>query len=66
VIQTAGLGFVTGVRSVDSDSTVDFKGETPTPVQMASNGDFGNWDLGNDYSEDIDWQEWDMMFSGIA
>ncbi|KAH8152046.1 uncharacterized protein LAJ45_04040 [Morchella importuna] len=66
VIQTAGLGFVTGVRSVDSDSTVDFKGETPTPVQMAGNGDFGNWDLGNDYSEDIDWQEWDMMFSGIA
>ncbi|RPA99052.1 hypothetical protein L873DRAFT_1685081 [Choiromyces venosus 120613-1] len=28
--------------------------------------EFVNWDLGNDYSEDIDWKEWDMMFSGIA
>lgn len=28
--------------------------------------DFGNWDLGNDYREDIDWKEWDMMFSGIT
>lgn len=61
-IQTSGPGFHVGSRSVP-ESAIDFTGETPTHPDHA---DFLNWDLGNDYSEDIDWQEWDMMFTGIA
>jgi hypothetical protein len=28
--------------------------------------EFGNWGLGNEYSEEIDWREWDTLFSSIT
>lgn len=63
VVQT-DMRSVADSSSTEPESAVEYAGEAS--AQQLEQVDIANWDLGNDYSEDIDWQEWDMMFSRIV
>lgn len=64
VVQTDMMS-IAGSSSTEPESAVEYAGEASIqPLEQVV--DISNWDLGNDYSEDIDWQEWDTMFSRIV
>lgn len=61
----ADMMSIAGSSSTEPESVLEYAGEASVQL-LEQVVDISNWDLGNDYSEDIDWQEWDMMFSRIV
>ncbi|KAG0641408.1 hypothetical protein HOY80DRAFT_1112732 [Tuber brumale] len=59
--QQVGSGTAPAAAAGGMAGMAGFKLQT-TPGECAE----FNWDLGGGYSEEINWEEWDMMFSGIT
>ncbi|PWW73644.1 hypothetical protein C7212DRAFT_216764 [Tuber magnatum] len=61
-VQEGGVPRPAGSATVPTAAADGMPGMPGLQVALGEYTEFANWDLGNDYSGEIDWREWDSLF----